>query len=140
IPDDDEHRAANALHAFATGAWLGLKIGGMIVATVLCVISLLGLADGLLTWWGHYLNINSPALTIQLIVGYICYPIAFLLGVPRSGDLFKVAQLIGIKLIAVCTHLRTPRAPILTNSRTNSLPTPPSKPTPLMPTSPLAPA
>jgi concentrative nucleoside transporter, CNT family len=122
IPDDDEHRAANSLHAFASGAWLGLKIAGMIVATILCVISLLGLADGLLTWWGKYLNIDSPPLTIQLVVGYICYPIAFLLGVPRNGDLFKVAQLIGIKLIAVCTppsyHQSTPQ--ILTNSRTNS--------------------
>lgn len=26
IPDDDEHKAANSLHAFANGAWLGLKI------------------------------------------------------------------------------------------------------------------
>ena len=101
IPDDDEHRAANSLHAFANGAWLGLKIAGMVLATLLCIIALLGLADGLLTWWGHYLNINDPPLTVQLIVGYICYPIAFLLGVPRNGDLFLVAQLIGTKLIAV---------------------------------------
>jgi concentrative nucleoside transporter, CNT family len=122
IPDNDEHRAANSLHAFASGAWLGLKIAGMIVAIILCVISLLGLADGLLTWWGRYLNIDSPPLTIQLIVGYICYPIAFLLGVPRNDDLFKVAQLIGIKIITVCTRPHTTKAPlpILTNSRTNS--------------------
>jgi len=33
-------------------------------------------------------------------MGYVCYPIVFLLGVPRTGDLYKVAQLIGIKLIA----------------------------------------
>lgn len=108
IPDDDEHRAANSLHAFANGAWLGLKIAGMIVATLLCIISLLGLANGLLTWWGHYLNINNPPLTVELIVGYICYPIAFLLGVPRDGDLLKVAQLIGIKLIAVSRPLSSP--------------------------------
>lgn len=101
IPDDDEHRAANSLHAFANGAWLGLKIVGMILATLLCIIAFLGLADGLLTWWGRYLNINSPPLTVELIVGYICYPIAFLLGVPRNGDLLKVGQLIGTKLIAV---------------------------------------
>jgi CNT family concentrative nucleoside transporter len=119
IPDDGEHRAANSLHAFANGAWLGLKIGGMIVAAILCVISLLGLADGLLTWWGQYLNINSPHLTIQLIVGYICYPIAFLLGVSRDGDLFKVSQLIGIKIITVRTHFHILKAPILTNSRMN---------------------
>ncbi|MCJ1454106.1 hypothetical protein MMC28_004456 [Mycoblastus sanguinarius] len=120
IPDDDEHRAANSLHAFANGAWLGtvsqrthqganstktkhqigLKIAGMILATLLCIIALLGLANGLLTWWGRYLNINNPPLTVELIVGYICYPIAFLLGVPRNGDLLKVAQLIGTKLIA----------------------------------------
>lgn len=101
IPDDDEHQAANSLHAFANGAWLGLKIAGMILATLLCIIALLGLANGLLTWWGRYLNINDPPLTVELIVGYICYPIAFLLGVPRNGDLLKVAQLIGTKLIAV---------------------------------------
>ena len=101
IPDDDEHRAANSLHAFANGAWLGLKIGGMIIATLLCILALLGLVDGLLTWWGRYLNINDPPLTIELIVGYICYPIAFLLGVPRNGDLLLVGELIGTKIIAV---------------------------------------
>ncbi|KAL8629451.1 hypothetical protein Q9189_004842 [Teloschistes chrysophthalmus] len=100
IPDDDEHRAANSLHAFANGAWLGLKIAGMILSTLLCIIAFLGLANGLLTWWGRYLNINDPPLTVELIVGYICYPLAFLLGVPRNGDLLKVAQLLGTKLIA----------------------------------------
>ena len=54
IPDDDQDRAANSLHAFANGAWLGLKISGMIVATLLCIIALLGLANGLLTWWGQW--------------------------------------------------------------------------------------
>ncbi|KAI9682247.1 MAG: hypothetical protein M1817_000301 [Caeruleum heppii] len=100
IPDDDEHKAANSLHAFANGAWLGLKIAGMILSTLLCILALLGLLNGLLTWWGRYLNINDPPLTVELIVGYICYPIAFLLGVPRNEDLLKVAQLIGTKLIA----------------------------------------
>ncbi|PWY94479.1 H+/nucleoside cotransporter [Aspergillus sclerotioniger CBS 115572] len=99
VPDDDEDKPANALHAFANGAWLGLKISGMIAATLLCIISLIGLINGLLTWWGHYLNINNPPLTIELIVGYICYPIAFLLGVSRNGDLLKVGKLIGIKIV-----------------------------------------
>lgn len=103
IPDDDEHRAANALHAFANGAWLGLKIAGMIVATLLCIIALLGLVDGILTWWGRYLNLNGEYdLTLELILGYVCYPVAFLLGVSRDGnDLLLVGRLIGIKVIAV---------------------------------------
>jgi CNT family concentrative nucleoside transporter len=102
IPDDDEHRATNALHAFANGAWLGIKIAGMIVATLLCIIALIGLINGLLGWWGRYINITQDGeeyLTLQLILGYICYPVAFLLGVPRD-DLLRVGQLIGIKVIA----------------------------------------
>ncbi|OAL39828.1 hypothetical protein AYO20_00740 [Fonsecaea nubica] len=102
IPDDDEHRATNALHAFANGAWLGIKIAGMIVATLLCIIALIGLINALLGWWGRYINITQdggPYLTLQLILGYICYPVAFLLGVPRD-DLLKVGQLIGIKVVA----------------------------------------
>lgn len=137
VPDDDEHRAANSLHAFANGAWLGLKIAGMITATLLCIIALLGLANGLLTWWGHYLNINNPPLTVELIVGYICYPIAFLLGVPRNGDLLKVSQLIGTKLIAVSVLYKAPLHRIPRNSvlRMSSSPTPPFKQTPHTPTS-----
>ncbi|KAI9883120.1 MAG: hypothetical protein M1823_005124 [Watsoniomyces obsoletus] len=99
VPDDEDNRPVNALHAFANGAWLGLKIAGMILSTLLVILALLGLVNALLTWFGRYLNIDSPPLTVQLIVGYICYPIAFLLGVPRNGDLFKVARLIGLKLI-----------------------------------------
>jgi len=102
IPDDEEHRAANSLHAFANGAWLGLKIAGMIVATLLCIIALLNLVDGLLTWWGHYINLDGEYdLTLELILGYVCYPIAFLLGVSRTGkDLLLIGRLIGIKVIA----------------------------------------
>lgn len=103
IPEEpEEERPANALHAFANGAWIGIKIAGLMSATLLCIISLIGLVDGLLTWWGRYININEPTLTLELIVGYICYPIAFLLGVSREGDdILKVGQLIGLKLISV---------------------------------------
>lgn len=102
IPEDDEHRPANALEAFTNGAWLGLKIAGMIGATLLCIISLIGLINGLLSWWGRYINIDGPILTLELILGYLCYPIAFFLGVSReSDDILLVAQLIGMKLITV---------------------------------------
>ena len=97
IPEDPDEKPANSLHAFANGSWLGIKIGGMIVAALLCILALLGLADGLLTWWGRYLNIAQ--LTIQLIVGYLFVPISFLLGVERNGDLVKVARLIGTKVV-----------------------------------------
>lgn len=102
IPDDDEHEAANAIHAFANGAWLGIKIGGSIIASILCILAFVALVDGLLTWWGSYLNING--LTLNLILGYVLYPVAFLLGVPRNGgkdggDLLRVSRLIAEKVI-----------------------------------------
>jgi concentrative nucleoside transporter, CNT family len=99
VPDDEEHRAANALHAFANGAWLGLKIAGMIMATLLCIIAFVGLINGFLGWWGKYFNINDPdPLTLQMILGYLLYPVAWLLGVPKQ-DLRKVGELIGVKII-----------------------------------------
>jgi hypothetical protein len=50
----------------------------------------------------RYINITKDGeayLTLQLILGYICYPVAFLLGVPRA-DLQRVGELIGVKVIA----------------------------------------
>ncbi|KAG5970708.1 hypothetical protein E4U55_001486 [Claviceps digitariae] len=102
IPDDDEHKAENALHAFANGAWLGIKIGGTIVASLLCIIAVVGLINALLTWWGRYLNINDPTLTLQTILGYMLWPVAFLLGVPRQNDyhdILLVARLVSQKVI-----------------------------------------
>ncbi|ORY56644.1 NupC family nucleoside transporter [Pseudomassariella vexata] len=103
VPEDDEHKAANALHAFANGAWLGLKIAGMICAVLLCIIGFVGLINGFLIWWGKYFNItaaNAPpeGLTLEFILGYLLYPVAWLLGVP-NGELLDVGQLIGIKII-----------------------------------------
>ncbi|KAF4842285.1 Solute carrier family 28 member 3 [Colletotrichum siamense] len=95
---EDEDKAANALHAFANGAWLGVKVAGMIVATLLCVISFVALVNGLLGWWGRYLNISNPPLTLERILGYVFYPVAWCLGVPNK-DLLVVGELIGIKII-----------------------------------------
>ncbi|KAK6582329.1 hypothetical protein PZA11_004737 [Diplocarpon coronariae] len=99
VPADTDARPSNGLHAFANGSWLGMRVGGMIIAALLCILALLGLANGLLGWWGRYLNIDDP-LSVELIVGYIFYPVAFLLGVPRDRDIFRVSKLIGLKIVA----------------------------------------
>ena len=142
IPDDDEHKAENALHAFANGSWLGIKIGGTIIASLLCILAAVGLVNGLLTWFGHYININDPELTLQTILSYILFPIAFLLGVPRNSDLLKVAKLIAEKVITVSYPLSNPLLlPIHDTDvsfRMSTMPSPLSPPTQTTPTSPLA--
>lgn len=101
--DEDEENASNGLHALANGTWLGLKIAAMIMGTQMCIIALIALIDGLLGWWGHYININvEGGLSLELILGYLLYPVSFLLGVSREGnDIYNVARLIGMKIIGM---------------------------------------
>ena len=95
--EDRRRKPANALHAFSHGAIFGLIVAGQILANVLTILSLVYLINGLLTWIGRGFGITQ--LTIQLILGYVFYPITFLMGVPRS-EILPVAQLLGTKLVA----------------------------------------
>jgi concentrative nucleoside transporter, CNT family len=54
------------------------------------------LIDALLGWIGQYFQV--PDLSLVKMLGYLLYPVAFLLGTP-TGEVYKVAQLIGIKII-----------------------------------------
>jgi concentrative nucleoside transporter, CNT family len=54
---------------------LGIGIAGVIVAALLCIISLLALVNDILGWWGSYLNIDPP-LSIQLVL-VLFYPVVF---------------------------------------------------------------
>lgn len=96
VPEDDVQEADNLLHAFSNGAWLGLIVAGCIMCNQLCIIALVALINALLTWFGGFWGI--PQLTLEQIFGYIFYPVAFLLGAPRS-ELYEIAKLIGIKII-----------------------------------------
>ncbi|KAF4627103.1 hypothetical protein G7Y89_g11052 [Cudoniella acicularis] len=98
IAIDERNDDVNAVHAFTNVVWLGLKIAGIVIAVLSSVIALVALVDALLAWWGQYINIGTD-LTIELIMSYLLFPVAFLLGVPGNGDLRKVARLIGIKII-----------------------------------------
>ncbi|CAE6502027.1 unnamed protein product [Rhizoctonia solani] len=95
---EDKHgRPANALHAFSKGATFGLIVAGQILCNVLTVLALVYTIDGLLTWVGKGFGIHE--LTLDLIFGYMFYPITFLLGVPRN-ELLRVARLLATKLVA----------------------------------------
>jgi len=99
--NEDDEKTVNALHAFTNGSWLGLKIGATIVACLLTVIAFVGLVNGLLGWWGGYWGLTAPdepTLSLELILGYLLYPVAWLLGVP-GPDLRRVGELIGKKII-----------------------------------------
>jgi len=87
----------NALHAFSKGAVFGLIVAGQILTNVLTVLSLVATINGLLTWIGKGFGIHQ--LTIDLILGYVFYPVTFFLGVPRH-EILRVSQFFATKLVA----------------------------------------
>ncbi|KAJ7928597.1 Na+ dependent nucleoside transporter C-terminus-domain-containing protein [Mycena leptocephala] len=95
--EDKKGAPANALHAFSQGAVFGLIVAGQILTNVLTVLSLVATINGLLTWIGRGFGIH--ALTLQLVLGYVFYPVTFFLGVPRA-EILPVSRLLATKLVA----------------------------------------
>ncbi|KAF9264192.1 hypothetical protein L218DRAFT_863768 [Marasmius fiardii PR-910] len=94
---EEKNRPTNVIHAFSNGAVFGLVIAGQILTNVLTILALVAAVNGFLTWIGRGFGIH--ALTIELIIGYIFYPITFFLGVPRA-EILRVSQLLATKLVA----------------------------------------
>jgi CNT family concentrative nucleoside transporter len=60
-------------------------------------LALVAAINALLTWIGRGIGIHQ--LTLQLVIGYLFYPVTFVLGVPRS-EILRVSQLLATKLVA----------------------------------------
>ncbi|KAF7321497.1 hypothetical protein MKEN_00670500 [Mycena kentingensis (nom. inval.)] len=98
--EDKKGAPANALHAFSQGAVFGLIVAGQILTNVLTVLALVATINGLLTWIGRGFGLHDAhALTLQLILGYVFYPVTFFLGVPRA-EILKVSRLLATKFVA----------------------------------------
>lgn len=94
---DSEHKQPkNVLQAFSEGATLGLYTAATMLVQCMCIIALVALINGILTWFGKFWNIGE--LTLDLIFAYIFYPLTFLLGVPRK-EIFTISKLIATKFI-----------------------------------------
>jgi len=86
----------NIIEAAASGAMQGLKLALAIGAMLVAFIGLIALMNGMLIGLGDFLSLDN--LTIDLILGYLFQPVAFVLGVPwqESG---LVGGLIGKKIV-----------------------------------------
>ena len=86
----------NIIEAAASGAMQGLKLALAIGAMLVAFIGLIALMNGMLFGIGDFLSIDN--LTIDLILGYLFQPVAFVLGVPwQESEL--VGGLIGKKIV-----------------------------------------
>ena len=91
-----EDKPANVLDAAALGVSGGLQLALNVGAMLLAFIALIALLNGLLGWAGGWFGL--PQLSMQLILGYLFAPLAFVLGVPWS-EAITAGSFIGEKLV-----------------------------------------
>jgi CNT family concentrative nucleoside transporter len=91
-----EGKPANIVDAAAEGAQVGLRIAMSVGAMLVAFVALIAMVNGLLGWAGHWFG--YPQLTLQLILGYVLSPIAFLIGVPWN-EAVLAGGFIGQKLV-----------------------------------------
>lgn len=97
---------SNILEAIANGTSDGVKLAINVAAMLLVFIALMAMGNAGLWWFGNITHLNEliseytrfDSFSFQFILGYLCAPVAWLLGVP-SEDMVLVGQLIGEKTV-----------------------------------------
>ncbi|KAF9130545.1 hypothetical protein BGW39_002955 [Mortierella sp. 14UC] len=84
------------VHALANGSILGMQLAIVISAVLVGFISLLACANYVLNWLFVFLGVSG--MTIERLVGYCFYPVAWILGMP-SQDVSAASKMMGVKFI-----------------------------------------
>ena len=94
IESDD--KPANVIDAAALGVSNGLQLALNVGAMLLAFIALIAMLNGILGWVGNWFGFAH--LSLQLILGHVFAPLAFVLGVPWS-EAMTAGSFIGEKLV-----------------------------------------
>lgn len=95
--DNDEDKPGNVIDAAALGASEGLKLALNVGAMLLAFVGLIAVINGLLGFCGA--KVGFEGLSLELILGKVFSPLAFLIGVPWS-EASVAGSFIGQKLIS----------------------------------------
>ncbi|WP_214760682.1 NupC/NupG family nucleoside CNT transporter [Exiguobacterium sp. s146] len=96
IAEDEEDKAANFVDAAARGASDGLFLALNVGAMLLAFVSLIALVNLILGGIGGLVGFES--LSLELILGYVFAPLAFIIGVPWA-DAVQFGSFLGQKLV-----------------------------------------
>jgi CNT family concentrative nucleoside transporter len=94
--EDNDDKPVNVIDAAASGAASGLKLAMNVGAMLLAFVGLIALVNGLFGGVGGWFGF--PELTLEMILGYLFAPLAFIIGVPWS-DALIAGSFIGQKLV-----------------------------------------
>jgi concentrative nucleoside transporter, CNT family len=92
----DDTKASNVIDAAARGASDGLQIALNVGAMLLAFVSLIALLNGLIGGIGGWFGQGD--LTLQVILGYVLAPIAFIIGIPVD-EIVTAGSFIGQKFV-----------------------------------------
>ena len=87
---------SNMVLALSNGAILGMQLCIVVAAVLIGFLSLLGCGNYLLNWIFVFLGVQG--ITIQKLIGWCFYPVAWLLGMP-TADLTNASTMMGVKFI-----------------------------------------
>ena len=96
VVEQETEQYANVIDAAAGGASAGLQLAVNIGAMLIAFVALIAMLNGILGWVGGY--VGMPELSMQLMLGELFRPIAFILGVPWSES-SVAGSMIGQKLV-----------------------------------------
>ncbi|TQQ90279.1 NupC/NupG family nucleoside CNT transporter [Cronobacter sakazakii] len=96
ITQRDPDSPSNVLDAAASGASAGMQLALNVGAMLLAFVALIALLNGMLSGIGGWFN--HPELSLQLILGWLFSPVAWLIGVPWD-EAMVAGSFIGQKLI-----------------------------------------
>ncbi|SDL21138.1 concentrative nucleoside transporter, CNT family [Modicisalibacter muralis] len=93
---EDEDHPTNIIDAAATGATSGLMLAANVGAMLLAFIGLIALINGVLGGIGGWVGMDN--LSLELLLGWLFSPLAFLLGIPWE-EATLAGSFIGQKLV-----------------------------------------
>jgi len=98
-PTDHVNVIGAAVEGASDGMKLALNVGAMLIA----FLALLALIDAMLGYGCQLTGLvdadNAPQITLGVILGYACWPLAWLLGIPAT-ECMEAGRLIGLKTVA----------------------------------------
>ncbi|WP_182871123.1 NupC/NupG family nucleoside CNT transporter [Rhodopirellula sp. JC639] len=102
-PDAGDVGHVNVIAAAVAGASDGLKLALNVGAMLIAFLAILKLVDVLLglgcEQFGWVDAAGTPLISLGVILGYACWPIAWLLGIP-AAECTEAGRLIGLKTVA----------------------------------------
>ncbi|XP_064647910.1 solute carrier family 28 member 3-like [Lineus longissimus] len=99
VGDMGKSTDANLVEAISSGAVTSIKLCAYVIVNLIAFVSFLDLVDGTLNWIGQRVGIGPPnnlPLSFQLILSYLLWPVAFVMGID-TADCRQAAELLGMK-------------------------------------------